>query len=109
MDVEYSKSTIALGIITGVDTGSLSKKDLRIYLETKTKKGKEKINLKNLDHIVEEELRMEMSDWKAKSRKKTLFVPSHFTLRHNGLSWVLPLNKKVSDSHYLSAVRPSGL
>lgn len=109
MDAKYSKSTTALCIITGVDNSSLSKKDLGIYLETKTQESKETISLETLDHINEEALGMEMSDWRAKVRLETLLVPYHFILRHNGLSRVLTLNKEVSNSHFLSAIRPSDL
>lgn len=73
MDAEYSKSTTTLGIITGVDNSSLSKKDHGIYLDTKTQKSKETINLETLDHINEEALGMEMSDWKSKVRLEPYF------------------------------------
>lgn len=85
VDAEYLESGIALGIIAAADYDSLSNVGLRTYLETSAQETKESINLETLDHIVDEELRLEIFDRNAKSRMENLFVSSNSILRRNGL------------------------
>lgn len=74
VDPKYLESAIALGIFAAAGYDSFFDADLRTYLEAQAQESRKSINLETLDHIVDTELRMEISDRNAKSRVENLFV-----------------------------------
>jgi len=110
VDPEFLESATVLGFIDGADTvEDLTDEMLRDYLDDQAQEAEETVSLATLGTIVDEELRMDMSDRSARSRMQGLFMSYHKLLRRHGLSWVLKANEKTAVYHVLSAIRPYSL
>lgn len=73
--------------------------------QSKADESKELVSVDALDKIVEQELKMKMTDQNANSRAEILFVFYHSLLRRMGLTWLLQSNQRFCVYHVLSAIR----
>lgn len=110
VDADWIESLLTLGFIA--DTSSyedLTDELLRSYLEKKAEESKEVVTIDTLDKLVEDKLRIDMTDSDARSRIENLFVSYLTLLPRNGLSWIIKENEKVAVYHVLSSIRPETL
>lgn len=110
VDIEYLKSTIALGLIPSVSSyEELTGNTLREYLDNEAAESRNTVTLTSLESIIKRELRMDMKNPDGSARMRNLFIDYHTLLRRYGLSWVLDSSEKVAVQHVLSAIRPAKL
>lgn len=108
VDSEWVKSLIALKLLDdGLMYDDLNDERLQKYLDDRSIKSKEVVNLKVLYDLVAKNLRINVADLNSQSRIKNLFVSYHRILYRNGLFFLLKDNQKVIILHVLSAIRPN--
>lgn len=64
------------------------------------------MTIDSLDKLVEDQLRIDMTDKDSRSRIENLFVSYRSLLRRNGLTWLTQDNEKIAVYHVLSAICP---
>lgn len=107
VDSEWLESLIELEFIPDVTSyDELQDSHIGSYLDGKAEESKEVMTISVLDKLVENELRIDMSDKDARSRIETLFMSYNSLLRRNGLAWLSKDNEKISIFHVLSRIRP---
>lgn len=81
----------------------------RASLNAKAWPSKDLVTIDMLDKIVEEKLKMDITDKDVTSRIKNAFISYKSLLRQRSLSWVTQDNAKVAVYNVLSAIRPESL
>lgn len=110
VDAEWKEFIIALGFITDVASyKELRDHVLRTYFEGNFKDRKEAIIIEAFDKLIENNLRMDLSDTDARSRTEMLFVSYRSHLTRPSPSWLTSENAIVALYHVLSAIRPESL
>lgn len=90
VDPELEESAIALNFITGISRyGNLTDGALRDYFKSKTEQSKIYVSLDTLDALVENGLRMDMSNKNAANCMESLFIAYRWLLRNHGTVWFL--------------------